>query len=109
MKAPWIPKKYFDDANQGKWKIFFDKDLQKYGGALVLTSNLNRTYSLKVLKIDNCFIRGVLTIWTEVNFESQIKSEIPFVEQSICYNSMIRIDDRPIFHPDWFQKEVTKG
>ena len=31
LKATWV-KKYLDKENQGKWKLFFDKELQKYGG-----------------------------------------------------------------------------
>ena len=31
LKITWI-KKYLDNNNNGKWKIFFDVELEKYGG-----------------------------------------------------------------------------
>ena len=40
-KATWI-KKYLDDENQGKWKYFFDLELERHGGSIVLTSNPNK-------------------------------------------------------------------
>ena len=30
LKITWI-KKYLDNNNKGKWKIFFDVELKKYG------------------------------------------------------------------------------
>ena len=71
----WI-KKYLDVTNQGKWKVFFDLELEKYGGTVMLTSNLNNTDTFNGFEIKNCFIREVLSIWTEVNFEDQITSEM---------------------------------
>ena len=33
LKATWI-KKYLDEENKGKWKIFFDLELKFFGGKL---------------------------------------------------------------------------
>ena len=41
LKATWI-KKYLDEENQGKWKYFFDIELERFGGTIVLTSNLRK-------------------------------------------------------------------
>ena len=38
LKATWI-KKYLDEVNQGKWKYFFDPELERHGGSIVLTRN----------------------------------------------------------------------
>ena len=43
-KAPnstWV-KKYLDSENHGKWKYFFDWQLQYYGGPVVFKGNLNK-------------------------------------------------------------------
>ena len=41
IKATLI-KKYFDEENQGKWKSCFDLELERHGGFIFLTSNLNK-------------------------------------------------------------------
>ena len=68
LKATWI-KKYLDEGNQGEWKYFFDVELERHGGSIVLTSNLNKKDTIENLKIKNCFIKETLLIWAEVNFE----------------------------------------
>ena len=35
LKATWI-KKYLDTDNGGSWKLFFDAELQRYGGKLAI-------------------------------------------------------------------------
>ena len=68
LKATWI-KKYLDEENQGKWKYFFDIELERFGGTIVLTSNLNKKDTIENLKIKNNFIKEILSIWAEVNFD----------------------------------------
>jgi len=41
LKTTWV-KKYVDDENSGKWKLFFERELWKYGGKLLFRRNLNR-------------------------------------------------------------------
>ena len=107
LKATWI-KKYLNKENRGKWKLFFDLELEKSGGATVLTSNLNTKDTIKTLKINNQFVSEVLTIWAEVNFEDEITSESQFLDQSLWHNSLIRINNHPIFYREWFQKGVLQ-
>ena len=40
LRATWI-KKYLDTENGGSWKLFFDAELQRYGGKLAILGNLN--------------------------------------------------------------------
>ena len=102
LKATWI-KKYLDEGNQGKWKyFFFDLELQRHGGSIVLTSNVNKKDTIENLKIKNCFI------WAEVNFEDHIMSEKQFLEQMLWYNSLVRIDNCPLFYQEWFDRGITK-
>ena len=82
LKATWI-KKYLDEGNQGKWKYLFDLELERYGGSIALTSNLNKKDTIENLKIKNCFIKETLLIWAEVNFDEHIMSKKQFLEQSL--------------------------
>ena len=36
LKLAWV-KKYLDSANMGKWKLFFEEELEKYGGKLLFS------------------------------------------------------------------------
>ena len=107
LKCTWI-KKYLDEENQGKWKYFFDLELQRHGGSIALTSNLNKKDTIENLRIKNCFIKETLLIWAEVNFDEHIMSKKQFVEQILWHNSLVRIDNCPIFYREWFDKGVTK-
>ena len=88
--------------------IFFDLEQERHGGSIVLTSNLNKKDTIENLKIKNCFIKDTLLIWAEVNFDEHIMSEKQFLEQSLWNNSLVRIDNCPIFHRKWFDRGVTK-
>jgi len=107
LKATWI-KKYLDEENQGKWKYFFDLELERHGGSIVLTSNQNKKDIIENLKIKNCFMKETLSIWAEVNFDDHIMSEKQFLEQSLWHNSLVRIENSPIFYQEWFDRGIMK-
>ena len=54
LKATWI-KKYLDKENCGSWKSFFDSELEKYGGEVTLTGNLNTKDSRNIIKVSDPF------------------------------------------------------
>ena len=58
-------------------------------------SNLEEQLNKKKLELEN--IIEVLTTWAEVNFEDEITCESQFLDQSLWHNSLIRINNRPIF------------
>ena len=89
-------------------ETFFDLELEKSGGAIVLISNLNAKDTNKTLKINNQFISEVLTIWAEVNFEDEITSESQFLDQSLWHNSLVRINNHPIFIENGSRKVFYK-
>ena len=101
LKATWI-KKYLEEENQGKWKYFFDLELERHGGSIVLTSNLNKKDIIENLKIKNCFMKETLSIWAEVNFDDHIMSEKQFLAQILWHNSLVRIEKSSIFYQEWF-------
>ena len=106
LKAIWI-KKYLDMENQGDWKTFLDFELRKYGGIAIFTGNLNKK-DTSAIKISDPFIKEVMEIWSEVNFEQAIVTEDHFFRSSLWYNSLIRIENKPVFYKEWHTKGVTK-
>ena len=66
--------------------IFFENELEKYGGTIVFDGNLNKNDTIENLKFKSCFMNEILSIWSEVNFEEHITSEEKFLEQSLCKN-----------------------
>ena len=82
LKATWI-KKYLDDNDQGKWKTFFDLELETLGGKTALTGNLNKKDITSAAKVSISFVREILTIWSDINFEDNITSEKQFLDQSL--------------------------
>ena len=85
LKTAWI-KKYLDTGNQGKWKLFFDLQLKKFECTLPFTSNLYKIDIANIFKTQDSFLKEILLIWSEINFEESITSESQSTEQSIWYN-----------------------
>ena len=54
------------------------------------------------------FLEEILEIWAEVNFEQQLASLEHFQEQNLWHNSLIRIENNPIFFKDWCSKGIIK-
>ena len=69
-------------------------------------SNLNKEDTTNILNVSNCFISEILSIWSEVNFEDRITSENQFHDQCLWYNSLFRINNRPVFYKDWLNKGI---
>ena len=77
FKATWI-KKYLDKENCGNWKSFFDSELEKYGGEVTLTGNLNTKDSRNIIKVSDPFFKEILEIRSEANYEEKIVSYYRF-------------------------------
>ena len=58
----WI-KKYLDKANLGKWKLFFNRELGRYGGEAVFLGNLDKTDIKRYFQTSDIFINEILMIW----------------------------------------------
>ena len=54
LKIIWI-KKYLDNENHGKWKLFFDLELQNKGESTILTGNLHKKDINKFYRFSNPF------------------------------------------------------
>jgi len=53
-------KKYLDTTNNGKWKFFFDLDLQNCGLENIFSCNLNVTDILETVKVTDPFSKEIL-------------------------------------------------
>ena len=80
----------------------FELELRKNGGKLVFTCNLNKLDTSKLISVQDSFLQEVLEIWSEVNFDDKIETEQQFLEQHIWHNSLIRIENRPVFYKHLF-------
>ena len=83
---------------RGNGNIFLDLEVERHGGSKVLTSNLHKKDTLENLKTKICSIKETLLIWAEVNFDEHIMSEKKILEQIVWHNSLVRINNCPIFY-----------
>ena len=96
LKTTWI-KKYLDNNNKGKWKFFFDKTLIKYGCQKLFSYNLNIRDTLSITTTSDIFLKELLGIWAEVNFEPEIAPKDLFLDQQLWHNSLIKIPNKTVF------------
>ena len=107
LKTTWV-KKYLDTTNHGKWKFLFDLELENYGRDLIFRGNLNVSDTKKEVRATDPFLKELLEYWAEINFVDQVSSDIAFQEQFLWFNSLIRIDNKPIFLKEWFEIGISK-
>ena len=106
LKATWI-QKYLDPENHSKWKRLFDSDLVRYGGEAILKGNLNKK-DINNLTISDPFVKEILEIWSEVFFQETIVSDEHLLSSPLWQNSLIRIQNKPVFYYDWLLKGITQ-
>ena len=105
LKCAWI-KKYLDENNKGKWKCFFDYDLENFGGATFFR-NLSIKDVKGISRSFNPFLKEVVEIWAELSYEDEITSVDSFLSQSLWNNSLIRIMGKPVFYKNWYQMGIS--
>ena len=71
-------------------------------------ATLNKIDTANIFKTQDNFLKEILLIWSEINFEECITSASQFSEQSLWYNSLIRINDNSIFYKEWYRKGIIK-
>ena len=106
LKATWI-QKYLDPENHSKWKRLFDSDLVRYGGEAILKGNLNKK-DINNLTISDPFVKEILEIWSEVFFQETIASDEHLLLSPLWRNSLIGIQNKPVFYGDWLLKGITQ-
>ena len=87
---------------------FAELDLENYGRNLIFRGNLNKCDSLKTISVKTIFTRELREIWSEVNFEDVVKTKEQFLELPIWHNSLIRIENKPVFNEKLFSLGISK-
>ena len=54
------------------------------------------------------FLQELIEIWAEVNFQGKLRSLKEFEELTLWHNSLIRIENKPVFYNQWFNKDIYK-
>ena len=101
IKASWV-KRYIDENNKGKWKIFFDKVLVKRGAKIIFDCNITEN-DLKTLCGQNPFMQNVLIAWNKLqnnNIQKDIRKNI------IWNNSEIKLNNKTLYYKDWHERGV---
>ena len=106
LKTMWVIK-YIDESNFGKWKPFFDNELQNYGGTAVFKGNLKKEDLPKIKGLSDVFIKEILQIWSETSYEDNLNSIEHFLSISLWHNSLIRIENRPVYYNEWYVKGIS--
>ena len=103
LKVVWI-RKYLDESNNGKWKIVWMLILKNLEAKpTVFRGNLNIKDSKKLAINLSPFLKEILEIWSELNYQVSIETVESFLAQSLWYNCLIRIMDKPVFYKSWYQ------
>ena len=50
----------------------------------------------------------IANIWSEITFENNVKSTDHFRSLNLWHNSLLRINNKPIFYEAWLQKGINK-
>ena len=103
LKMKWV-QGYLNNVNHGKWKLFLDFHLQKYGGKVVFLSNL-KPQDVPQLNLRDPFLREILEHWTTLNYT---ETNLDFNSMGIWHNSLIRIENRPFFYTSWLKAGVKE-
>ena len=101
----WV-KKYLDPENHGKWKLFFDWQLQHYGGPVVFRGNLNRHDLSKFINTTDAFTTEILQLWSEISYEANVKSTDHPPSLPLWHNSLKQIINRPEYYKSWSCKGI---
>ena len=99
LKMKWV-QSYLNTENKGKWKVFFDSYLQRYGRKLVFLCNLKQKDASQ-LKIKDPFFKEIVEYWSNSNY-----SENPVFQSTyacILHNSLMTIEKKPFFNKSWFK------
>ena len=105
LKSTWV-KKYLDNDNSGKWKLFFDSELHDFGGAVIFKGNVNKNDLAKLIHISDPFTTEIRKIWSEISYDDNITSTENLLSLPLWQNSLVRIGNKPIYYKSWSSKGI---
>ena len=89
-------------------ETFFDAELEKLGGQTVFRRNLGIKDLKKLANNLSPFLKEILKIWSELNYQGSIETVESFLMQSLWYNSLIRVMDKPVFYKSWYLMGISQ-
>ena len=81
LKSVWI-RKYLNESSKGKWKMFFDAELENLGGQAIFRGNLDIKDSNRLVNNLSPCLKEILEIWSELNYQGSIETVESFLTQS---------------------------
>ena len=97
----WV-KRLTDPESKGAWKTPYLHELNKYGGMVFFKCNF-AAEDVKLLDINNIFLKDVLYSWCTLNFD---KNPENIGTQLIWNNSFIKHQLKPIILLEWINKNI---
>jgi len=88
-------------------ETFLDAELEKLGGQTVFRGNLDIQDSKKLANNLSPFLKEILELWSELNYQGSIETVDSFLTQSLWYNSLIRVMEKPVFYKSWYQMGIS--
>ena len=104
MKVTWI-KRYFDEENKSKWKMFFAHSLRRMGVDIFFSGNL-RSDHLMFNKYADPFWNDILTAWSHYKYYNPVKFK-DIISQPLCLNSHILVGGKPLNINIRFNSDMT--
>ena len=86
----------------GNGRFFFNHRLAQFGGKLVFWGNLSPK-DVRLLNLRDPFLAEIMEYWTTLNYKD---NNLDFTSAQIWHNSLIRIENKPIFYKSWFTAGV---
>ncbi len=102
IKIAWI-KRYLDNENKGKWKVFFSKEIFKVGDVWVWLCNVYKDTDFCYDILCNAFLCDVFRAW----FRLRKVCEETTTDEVLWYNSKIKVKKKTIFYRTWSEKGVN--
>ena len=104
LKSTWV-KKYLDQGNHSKWKLFFDSELHDFG-EVIFKGNLDKNDLAKFLHISDAFTTEILKIWSEISYDGNITSIENLLSLPLWQNSLVRIGNKSTNYKSWSSKGI---
>ena len=102
LKAKWV-QRYLDPNNKGKWKWLLDFFLHNHAATALFSGNL-KPEDVATLEIEDPFTKELIESWCCLKFNRNPPS---LSRMSIWYNSLIRINGKPVFYVMFVTKTRT--
>ena len=110
VKSIWLRCKRCFELKPYKLRLYissmytrsFNHRLAQFGGKLVFWGNLSPK-DVRLLNLRDPFLAEIMEYWTTLNYKD---NDLDFTSAQIWHNSLIRIENKPIFYKSWFTAGV---